>query len=72
MMYFSVDQIGEDHIECENDNGEIYYFKIKDAPKSTKEGDILKFDKKGKLIKDTKKTKKVKNYIKNLLQNCCD
>ncbi len=63
-MYFSIDQIGKDHIECENDDGEIYYFKIKDVPEDIKEGDILKYDKSGKIIKDEYKTKKMKEKIK--------
>ena len=63
MMYFSVDQIGEDHIECENDNGEIYYFKIKDVPKNIKEGDILKLNKNGSLTKDKNETKERKRDI---------
>lgn len=63
MMYFSVDQIGEDHIECENDNGEIYYFKIKDVPKNIKEGDILKLNKDGSLTKDKNETKERKRDI---------
>ena len=63
MMYFSVDQIGEDHIECENDNGEIYYFKIKDVPKNIKEGEILKLNKNGSLTKDKNETKERKRDI---------
>ena len=64
-MYFAVDQIGENHIECENDDGEIYYFKIKDVPKNTKEGDILKLNKDGSLTKDENETKKRKKEMYN-------
>lgn len=63
MMYFSVDQIGKDYIECENNDGEICYFKTKDAPKSTKEGDILKLNKDGSLTKDKNETKERKRDI---------
>ena len=68
-MYFSVDQIGENHIECENDDGEVYYFKIEDVPKNIKEGDILKFNRNGKLIKDSNKTKESKKNIKYIYDN---
>lgn len=69
MIYFSVDQIGEDHIECENDEGKICCFKIIDVPKNIKEGDILKFNKNGKLIKDPDKTKERKKDIKDIYDN---
>ncbi|MDR1627372.1 MAG: DUF3006 domain-containing protein [Oscillospiraceae bacterium] len=65
-MYFSVDQIGEKYIECENDEGEVYYFKLKNAPKNVKEGDILKLNKNGKLVKDAEQTKKRRKDIKDI------
>ena len=65
IIYFSVDQIGENYVECENNDGKMYYFKIKDVPKNIREGDILIFNKNGKLVKDKHKTSETKEKIKN-------
>jgi hypothetical protein len=69
MVYFSVDQIGEKYIECENDEGEVYYFKLKYAPQNIREGDVLKFNENGRLVKDIEQTGKRRKEIKNIYDN---
>ena len=67
MTYFSIGQIGENHIECEDNEGKVYYFKKKDVPKNIKEGDILKYDENGKITKDEYKTSQMKEKMKIVL-----
>lgn len=67
VIYFSVDQIGKNHAECEDNEGKVRCFRIKDVPNDIREGDILKYDKNGKIIKDEYNTDQMKEEIKTTL-----